>query len=132
MWVFFNDAFLSVVASDVDPSVFAVRARKRQDLLNAFPDCQPIKGKPAQDYAWRAFINRIEVEDLVLSRLRDLEYTNFKGSIDERTAEGEERHSAYLSVWSAMLRWQNGAFKSKFRNRRKGRWPGDLQAKGDC
>ena len=111
MWVFLNDAFLSVVASDVEPSQFAVRARQRQDLLNAFPDCQPIKGKPAQDYAWRAFVDRDEVKALLVTRLRDLEYTNFKGSIDESKPEGVERHDAYMGVWTVMLRFQNGGFR---------------------
>jgi hypothetical protein len=126
MWVFLSDAFLSVVASDRDPGVFAVRARKRKDLLNAFPDCTPVKGGPRQDYAWRAFIPRETVEALLVERLRGLDYHNFKGSIDERTAEGEERHDAYLGVWNVMLRFQNGAFRSRFRGRRKGRWAGDL------
>lgn len=113
MWVFLNDAFLSIVASDQEPSKFAVRARQKQDLLNAFPGCKPIKGTKDQDYAWRIFIDRQAVRDLVDSRLADLDYTNFKGSIPD-TVEGEERHEFYLAVWQKALNFQNGVFRSRF------------------
>ncbi len=111
MWVFLNDAFLSIVQSDRDPALFAVRARKLQDLERCFPGYAPVPARRGADYAWRVFVPKHLVQTLLLQRLSTLDYTNFKGSIDDRLAEGEERHDAYLAVWGAMVRWQDGLFK---------------------
>lgn len=115
MWIFLNDAFLSVVQSDRDPGLFAVRARQRQDLRNAFPSLKPeqiVEGDRHQDYAYRAFLPKAEVELLLMQRLHDLDYTNFKASI-AKTAKGEERHDFYLAVWAKAVSFQNGLFRPK-------------------
>lgn len=101
MWIFANNAFISIVASDRDPDLLAVRARVKGDIERLFPDAIVIPAAPKQDYAFRAFIPREEVAVTIGDALATTNYTNFKASVVE-----EDRHDFYLDVWYEALRFQ--------------------------
>lgn len=101
MWIFLNDAMVSIVQSD-DPSKFSVRTRNENDLKRLFPDENVVYVKNS-DYVARMFIDKAKVVDLISARLADIDYDNFKNSIDYKD---KLRHDAYLDVWSDMLKYQ--------------------------
>lgn len=98
MWIFMNDAFLSVVQLDEEPDFLMVRARQPQDIPRVFPSATVVS-LPNRDYAFRARIPRKEVAAAIAEHVTNINYTNFKDSVDE-----EDRIGAYVDVWAAM-RW---------------------------
>lgn len=108
MWIFMNDAFLSIVTPrmhDVPKplrgrDLLLVRARKRGDIQRVFPKVR-VNRTPNRDYAFRAFVPRPRVIHAIGQRLLDMEYGNFKDSV-----ENDERHTAYSKVWSVMYGYQ--------------------------
>jgi hypothetical protein len=100
MWIFLNDAMLSVIEHPNAPDTLIVRSRAKEDLEATFPDRVP-ENTPERDYEWRTYATRKEVAALVAARLESLDYTNFKDSVQQK-----DRASAYLSVWAAMLGFQ--------------------------
>ena len=106
MWIFANDAFLSIVAHR-HKDMLLVRARKEEDLRNVFPHAQ-ISATPRRDYQFRAVVKRRDVEKAMTRELRRIDYTNFKDSIAD-----PERHDACSAIWSTMWRWANGGFRYK-------------------
>lgn len=103
MWIFCNDSMMSIVADKDNPNKLLVRARIAGDIERVFPDAEVFESWTS-DYNFRAYINRDIVADTISDRLFDIEYTNFKDSIDKTESA---RKSAYLSVWSIMLNLQD-------------------------
>ena len=101
MWIFLNDAFVSIVAHKDDPDKVVVRARVRGDIENVFGDVEVIETDNS-DYRFRAFLPREMVANVVWNSLMDVDYTNFKDSVKEN-----RRHDAYLGVWDVMRRLQD-------------------------
>jgi len=113
MWIFTRHGFFSVVAKKSDPETLKVRGRCRADLdaLLAFvareapcvrSDFSDIVETPLRDYWFRVFVPRsswVAVAGILAS---DIDYTNFKREVHGNPA----RDRAYLSVWSAMNRFQ--------------------------
>lgn len=104
MWIFANDAFLSIVAHR-NPDRLWVRARRAQDIRNVFPDAA-VAHTPGRDYAYRSAIKRKTVERAMAQEIRRIDYTNFKDSIED-----EARHDACSEVWSVMMRWGRGMMR---------------------
>lgn len=102
MWVFLNDAMLSIVQDRDDPSMMVVRARAKGDIAKVFPGTQEIS-IPGSDYSWRAWIARETVAEALVNEVNDIDYTNFKNSINKAD---KTRHDAYLDVWQAMFLYQ--------------------------
>jgi hypothetical protein len=100
MWIFLNNAFLSIVDKGGDGTTLLVRARKDGDIQCVFPDSQ-VKETPGNDYRFRARINRDLVAKAISDSVQGITYPNFKGSVKER-----RRHDAYMDVWSVMHRFQ--------------------------
>lgn len=100
MWIFLNDAFLSIVDKGPDDGALLVRARRPGEIARVFPGALE-EATPHNDYAFRARIPREAVASTLAARVRDIDYPNFKGSVAE-----EERHAAYARVWGAMERFQ--------------------------
>ncbi|WP_176058111.1 hypothetical protein [Paraburkholderia sp. BCC1876] len=100
-WLCFNDSFLSVVASDKDPKVLNVRARRVGDIEAVFGKTYPVVTLPARDYAFRAFIPRDVVANVVAAKLAATDYTNFKDSVADH-----HLHEAYARTWSTMAALQ--------------------------
>lgn len=99
MWIFLNDAFLSIVA-DRQSDRLLVRARIAGDIERVFPSAA-VSASPDADYAYRAFVARDTVADTLFWQAQSIAYPNFKNSVQEN-----DRHDAYLQVWSAMNRYQ--------------------------
>lgn len=100
MWIVFNDSFLSIVQKPGDRDHLTVRARLRGDIEAVFPDAAVIEGA-GTDYRFRARIPRQEVAAALSRRVMSLSYANFKGSVED-----DERHDAYMQIWSVMDRVQ--------------------------
>jgi hypothetical protein len=96
-----NDGFLSVVADKNNSDRLMVRARRRQDLLNIVGDAVEIIETAAADYQWRAFVSREEFKRIVSSRIDQIDYTNFKNSVED-----EALHGMYSDIWSVHRSYQ--------------------------
>ncbi|MGE5441653.1 MAG: hypothetical protein ACM3Q0_01140 [Bacteroidota bacterium] len=96
MWIFLNDAFLSIVADRNDPDNLLVRARFPADIERIFPDAEVIE-TPNADYRFRASLRRNQVSRIVGDKVLALAATNFKASVIDRW-----RHSVYFDVWKCM------------------------------
>lgn len=101
MWLFLNDAFLSVVAHRDRPDDLLVRARVEGDIERVFPSAV-VECTPQADYLFRAAVPRALVERVLADRVRSLDYPNFKDSVEDR-----DRARAYHSVWFTMMRLQH-------------------------
>jgi hypothetical protein len=108
MWIFLNNAFLSIVSNKDDPDNLLVRGRRRGDIRRVFPKVKVVV-TPEADYRYRAFVPRTLVAETIASRISAIDYTNFKDSVTE-----EVRHTAYLAVWRQMFIWQ-GVMVEKLR-----------------
>ncbi|MGZ3519201.1 MAG: hypothetical protein ACXVAM_18880 [Vulcanimicrobiaceae bacterium] len=100
MWIFFNDAFLSIVADRNDDVRLLVRARIAGDIERAFPEAE-VRLTPHADYPYRASVRRDEVAAALASRANEIAYANFKSSVGDA-----RRHDAYMDVWTAMRVYQ--------------------------
>ena len=103
MWIFLNQAFLSIVDKGGDGSTLLVRARRQGDIESVFPQA---KGEttPRNDYRYRARIGRETVAQAIAEATRAITYGNFKNSVKDR-----QRHDAYMDVWEVMHRFQHQA-----------------------
>lgn len=121
MWIFLNDAFLSIVdpkgayegGTGPQSDTLLVRARIKGDIERTFPTAK-VSETPMRDYQFRAWVNRREVAKAMVKAISDLDYLNFKGSVPDK-----DRHDAYMGVWSVMHREQERRGKPK----RAGRHP---------
>lgn len=100
MWIFLNNAMLSIVAHRDRDDVLLVRARRRGDIERVFPGATTWQDERA-DYRHRAEIPRSQVARAIADNVAGIEYTNFKGSVRDRT-----RHDWYMDVWAAGERQQ--------------------------
>lgn len=100
MWIFLNDAFLSIVDKEGDGTTLLVRAREEGDIERVFPDAKVIH-TPHNDYPYRARIDREQVAERIADAVRHIRYGNFKATVRE-----PDRHDAYLGVWREMVRFQ--------------------------
>jgi len=100
MWIFLNDAFLSIVDKGGDGSTLLVRARRPGDLERAFPGADVVE-TPDHDYRFRARLDRETVAQALAQAVRGVDYPNFKDTVRDR-----DRHDAYLGVWRVMYRYQ--------------------------
>ena len=99
MWLFLNDAMLSVVAHRTKPQHLLVRARILGDLERVFPGAK-VTRTPDADYLYRAVVTRKRVAAAIGSELQAITYPNFKGSIPLGNAT---RSRAYHRCWDAMM-----------------------------
>ncbi|OAN52989.1 hypothetical protein A6A04_14835 [Paramagnetospirillum marisnigri] len=100
MWIFLNNAFLSVVAEKGRPDVLKVRGRFPGDIEKAFPEAKVTEGA-GTDYRFRALVDREHVAQVMADAVRAIKATNFKDSVDQGW-----RHDLYLGVWGVMARGQ--------------------------
>ncbi len=108
MWVFLNNAYLSIVRHRDQPSHLLVRARNKGDIEAVFPYVSTYTD-PSADYLFRAIIHEHEVADAIKEAVLDIDYDNFKNSITN-----DEYHVACLRVWATMNAYQqDGAYHAK-------------------
>jgi len=87
MWIFTNEGFISV------------RARRREHLQSfALGFWHRIREDEHADYKYRISIKRDKFISILINKLMDMDYTNFKDSIDE-----EVYHDACMDVWWTMM-----------------------------
>jgi hypothetical protein len=102
MWIFLNDAFLSVVAHKDDSRVLIVRARRWEDLLRTFPSrSDDIVSLSGSDYPYRLFLPRAEVREAIDAKISGIDYPNFKNSVIE-----PDRQQFYNRIWSLGLSFE--------------------------
>ena len=101
MWIMHSDCFLSIVSKDCGPTELLVRARRNGDIEKVFPSAKVIKDA-GTDYLYRAVIPRDAVKQAVAAMIDDIDYPNFKDSIEDKSL-----HAAYVGVWCAMAGLQH-------------------------
>lgn len=109
MWIFLNNAFLSIVADKGNVEHLLVRARKKGDIEAVFKGLVPgfkftVSHTPEADYAYRVFLPRALVTRAMTAEIGKIHYTNFKDSVKDKA-----RHDIYLRVWNIMRGWQQSA-----------------------
>lgn len=103
MWIFLNNAMLSIVAHRTKPDTLLVRARVRGDIERVFAGAgMKVSRTPNADYLYRAELPRKRVADILRRAVEGIDYPNFKGSVRER-----DRLSTYHDVWDVMYDWQH-------------------------
>jgi len=91
MWICFNDAFISIVQDETRFERFVVRARKKEHLEVLFHDYKKaIIASYTSDYRYRLFLDKKVVKEVLVERLMDIEYPNFKNSVED-----EDLHKLY-------------------------------------
>lgn len=105
MWIFTNQGFVSIVKQGEQ---YAVRARAKTHLENLFPHGKIIETMHS-DYQFRVMINREELIVFMMNLAISIDYSNFKGSVDDA------RYSNWLSeVWLHGWRYQSEGSRSRF------------------
>lgn len=103
MWIFLNDAFVSVVAHKDQPRFLLVRARRRGDLERLFGDQPVVERTPTADYLYRCTVSREVLAKIIADRIQSIDYTNFKDSIQDKPL-----HDVCFEVWDRMSELQEG------------------------
>lgn len=111
MWLMTNQGFLSIVQPEARdlrefnvsmPDVLMVRARAAGHIEAAFPNLTvEVFVEPTRDYLYRAFIPRAAVVKAVAEQVAQLDYPNFKNSVED-----DPLHNAYARVWTVMHNYQ--------------------------
>ena len=96
MWIGMNTGWLSIVKNRNDERTLLVRARDLDHILAAFPNCDHFKDNTA-DYPYRAYITREEVARRIAEGLMEIEYDNFKHSVEDKHLQ-----TAYGMIWGDM------------------------------
>lgn len=117
MWIFMNDAALSIVANRNNDDELLVRARIEGDIDRVFPEAR-IDFTPEFDYAYRAMLPRRMVAEGIANNLALIPYDNFKDSIDPND---HDRHTAYMNIWFVMRDYQQDKQLSVANMRKVGR-----------
>jgi len=99
-WICLNDAFFSIVNDGQHAGCLVVRARRKGDIEKVFPGVK-VRTLRGRDYQFRAHVKREVVADAIRIAIMDIDYSNFKGSVDD-----PELHSAYQSFWHIHARLQ--------------------------
>jgi biotin synthase-like enzyme len=100
MWFCFNDGFCSAVQDRNNPNGLVVRARRRKDIRNIFPDKEIIVGG-STDYNYRVFCTKEEFAKLVANSIMNIKYDNFKNSVRDY-----ELHELYADFWHLHFKYQ--------------------------
>lgn len=106
MWIFLNDAFVSVVAHRRRSDLLMARARLLGDLQRAFGRCLVWETTSA-DYRYRAVLTRKRVARAIAEHALSIDYDNFKDSVSE-----DARHAAYMRVWEVMSAEQRASHRT--------------------
>lgn len=105
MWIYLNNAFVSVVAHAGDHEGLLVRARREHDIERALGlglGHEQVQHTPDADYPYRLHGNREEIGQIIGAALAAIDYTNYKNSIED-----EQLHGTAYRVYSATLGLQS-------------------------
>lgn len=115
MWLVTNRGFYSGIAHRDDPELIMVRARTDRHLeaiMDLLPEGAQIVKTPDADYPCRVVIAKAAWVELCTTLAGEVDYPNFKDSVDARARDGSKRerknasydHSVYMSVWGVLRR----------------------------
>lgn len=93
MWICFNDGFVSVVKDKLNINELVIRAR-RKDILETLLPGKEITTLTVSDYKYRTYCSKEEFSKLLVDRVSDIEYTNFKDSTTD-----PDLHDLYGDMW---------------------------------
>lgn len=96
MWIFLNNACLSIVAHRDNPEKLLVRARFQWDIEEVFNGVDVVE-TPNADYRFSAEVDRERVAEVLAAHVEAIEYDSFKSSV-----RSSWRHDLYLKVWSIL------------------------------
>ena len=98
MWVFTSKSFLSVVSDKENPTRerVLIRSRIMGDIEEVFPSAD-VMTTPYAVYRFRAWLPRSEVAQALSRYIEDLDYTNFKNSVEDK-----DRIRPLMRDWSTM------------------------------
>lgn len=113
MWIFFNNAFLSIVADRKDKNQLLVRARICGHIEAVFPDAK-VTVSDQSDYRYRAFVPRAVVAKKLAETAFTINYDNFKDSIQDAAF-----HDTAMNVWTTMYFAQRDELGAKLRGQKK-------------
>lgn len=100
MWVCMNDGFISAVNDRNDDSMLWIRARKKEHLESVFPDYE-IKTTFDSDYRYRVHCSKQNFADIIVNRINDIGYDNFKNSVKDKKLK-----HLYGSFWGLHYQYQ--------------------------
>jgi len=101
MWIFTQDAYITISQDANERDRFMIRARVKGDIEKLFPKAQVIRMDDA-DFLFRAFVPKKRVIAVLSRAIGDIEYTSFKGGVTDRC-----RKYFYDQVWSIMADMQD-------------------------
>lgn len=127
MWICFNDGFISIVAnqnSTGKENELQIRARRRSDLRSIFPE-KKILTTYESDYRYRIFCSKEEAAELMTQRIENIDYTNFKKSV-----QSSDLYSMYMKIWYEGLKYQYPEYEfSDMHINEKGQYVYDYEPK---
>lgn len=103
MWIFTQDAYLTISQDENQRERFMIRARVAGDIEKLFPKAQVIRMDDA-DFLFRAFIPKRRVIEVLSRAIGNIEYTSFKGGVKDKC-----RAWYYAQVWAIMAAMQDAA-----------------------
>jgi hypothetical protein len=120
MWTVSTIGFFSVVQDRQKRGFVLVRARAKADIWNLYRQFSTAykggrtrrfkmtKPKAAEhrDYRWRVGMKQRDWAAIVYRLAMRIDYGNFKDAVHDQPDQSN-KNSAYLSIWSAMLRVQH-------------------------
>ena len=107
MWVFLNDAFLSIVSKDCKRHELLVRARRKGDIEKIFPGAKVVRSLKT-DYLYRAVVKRSAISSALAGEINRITYGNFKDSVED-----DRLHEVYARVWATMAGLQPGSLTAR-------------------
>jgi hypothetical protein len=101
MWIYTSKAMVSIVQHNAKPNHVLVRARKQDHIVHFLATIPGLDYFYLEqgDYQWRALINKIDLDRLVMHHLTEIEYFDFKGSIPKTDPD---YYKACFAGWQAM------------------------------
>lgn len=110
MWVMTTRGFFSAVQHRDHPDRVLVRARVEEDIreLQKIVEIEPFR-LDSSDYEWRIDMQMADWLKALTTIALDIDYDNFKSAVGK--AQGGERASIYMGVWSVLLRLEKGRKK---------------------
>lgn len=96
MWIFLNNAMLSIVEERGNKALLRVRARLDGDIERVLPLAEVFEPE-GSDYRFHAVVQRSYVELVMAEAVRKIDYPDFKSSVRNR-----KRHDNYARVWGVM------------------------------
>lgn len=100
MWICLNNGFVSIVKDKLNKNDFVVRSRRKEILENLFPNNE-ITTLSISDYKYRTYCSKKDLSDILINRIEQINYTNFKNSVRDY-----DLHDLYNSFWFSHYNYQ--------------------------